>query len=297
MKVECDFKVILPRPVWDTMYGWCRAADCEVSGIGLVEKIPEGLKVHQVYLPHQECGGASTELVDSEYDKLLMKLKKEGVKLGTMKFWWHTHYNFGVFWSATDDKTADEMAGSSAEFFLSLVINQKGEYKCRLDIKSPVAMKIDDIEVEIEDPEDGRLAKKCAEDVKRLVKKKTYTVTASTQQGSYPHDYRRDYHSYLTGGEDIERKIVRAQVIDEARQALTKYDPKKDEIPEALKPDYVRETYILKTGCYFTHYEAKELGFVYDPEKWESIGGVPPKKDKETVGSADPDIPPFMGGM
>ena len=141
--------VLIERHVWAKMFGWCRAAKSEVSGYGLVREDDGQLRVYDVFFPKQYCSSGYTEIDDKANLMLQKKLFQRGKISSTQNdylFWWHTHYNFGTFWSGTDDFNAKNLVKYSGTWGLSLVINQKGDHLCRLDSMRRFGKTIDTID-------------------------------------------------------------------------------------------------------------------------------------------------------
>lgn len=165
-------KVIMTAKCWQDIMGWCKAANSEVSGLGLVDVDKEGqLKITQAFLLKQVCSSAHSELDATDMASLMADLNKKKVPLSKLKFWWHTHYNFNVFWSGTDDATCSRLVGASKQWSVAVVVNQSGDYKSRLDLYNPIRFTAElDLEVENEEG-DLRGYKK---DIDKKVSSQTY---------------------------------------------------------------------------------------------------------------------------
>jgi hypothetical protein len=187
VKAFSDIKVQMASEVWDHLMGWCKAATSEVSGMMLVEYDPkEGtLNVNSIYLPKQECDSASTEIDDDALAELQMQVHKEGKNLKSMRGWWHTHYNFSVFWSGTDTGTIDKLM-SGNDWFLSIVVNQSEEFKARLDIATPFPIVIDDMDIVVTGQTED--LSKYKKDIDAQVSRKTHVIQ---QHSHYQYPYGR----------------------------------------------------------------------------------------------------------
>lgn len=141
--------VRIQQHCWTKMYGWCRAAKSEVSGMGMARIEDGAFVVYDVFFPKQYCSSGWTELDDEHLSILQQKLFQNGRNMNEFRFWWHTHYNFSTFWSGQDESMAQALATCNTEWSLSLVINQMGDYKCRIDLKKPIDVTIDDIKVHV----------------------------------------------------------------------------------------------------------------------------------------------------
>lgn len=169
-------KIRMRKEVYDSMIGWCRAADCEVSGLGLVRQIGHEFLIYDIWLPLQEGSGSTTELDQGSIAWIMQECHKRGSPLADLRFWWHTHYNFNSFFSGTDVDTCEKLVGSSAEWTVAVVINQKGEYKTRIDIMKPFRIALEDVPLEIDQPAEA-VADIYKQQVGEQVKKRTYAVT------------------------------------------------------------------------------------------------------------------------
>ncbi len=179
--IESDSKVkcYLEEHVWHKMMGWCKAAKSEVSGMGLCKIVKGSFVVYEVFFPLQYGSSGYTELDDRALAKLQIGLYNKKIPADHFRFWWHTHYNFNVFWSGTDDNNATTLAKANGQWELSLVINQASEFRCRADffkkvhpmVPEPVHVLIDNIEV-FTCPNSKRQRRKphYKSDVKRWVK-------------------------------------------------------------------------------------------------------------------------------
>lgn len=138
---------ILPD-VWTRLMGYVQLCTIEISGLGLVEEIPEGLVVTDVFLPTQ-VGGPATTLVSAEETAKVVKILKDSDREeGTLTFWWHSHVDMKAIPSATDQRTFNELSSLGSlpfgpDYFISVILNRatakditKGYY--RIDIYNPI---------------------------------------------------------------------------------------------------------------------------------------------------------------
>jgi|WetSurMetagenome_2_1015567.scaffolds.fasta_scaffold01396_27 hypothetical protein len=146
----------------------------EISGLGRATCYKGVIFISEIYLLHQESSAGETELVPSAVADFINELIATQRDPGEVKVWWHSHANMGAFWSTTDDKTAENFSNG---WMLSLVVNKKGEYKCRLDVYEPVHLTADNLDLVVCYPPAAEAMKKEIElEVKEKVKSKTYVV-------------------------------------------------------------------------------------------------------------------------
>lgn len=113
---------------------WVDICKYEVSGLGLVDKVPGGYHVSEVFLLTQEVSSHETELDEMAIAKLQYELsqREEGLQ-DKLRFWWHSHVNMSVFWSSTDEEAITQLTGDDM-FLVSSVFNKRGEVKTRVDM-------------------------------------------------------------------------------------------------------------------------------------------------------------------
>lgn len=160
---------------------WVKEASGEVSGYGLVIPHPEGFWIQDVYLPEQDCGGASTEIEPQAVADILMECTDKGVDTTKLKYWWHSHADMSVYWSGTDEDTIKDWV--TGDYVISSVFNKKGEVKHRVDLKTPFPLTVENLihKMHFDDPD---LYNECAAQVKEKVKNKTY-ASSSYHNGWY----------------------------------------------------------------------------------------------------------------
>jgi hypothetical protein len=135
------------RDVLAKIFGWTRAVDIEVSGLGLIEQPKPGkFKIVEAFLLPQEGDGGSTELDDDGVAKLMFDLAKED-REDLLRFWWHSHVRMEVFWSTVDTDNIDRLCQD--DFLISLVVNQHGHMLTRVDFARPARMYMNDIPLKI----------------------------------------------------------------------------------------------------------------------------------------------------
>lgn len=167
-------KVIITPEAKQRLDLYVAAVDGEISGLGSVMVLKGNMYIADIFLLRQESSSSETELNAGAVSELLNELIAAGEPVEMLKLHWHSHANMSAFWSGQDDKTAEGFANG---WMLSLVINKKGEYKCRLDVYEPVHLLMDNITMEVGLPAaDVALVAEVAAEVKEKVKVKTYSA-------------------------------------------------------------------------------------------------------------------------
>lgn len=106
----------------------------EIGGLGTVVEDPEGLLITDLFLLSQKVSASDTELDTDAVCDFLARLVAGGGDAALVRLWWHSHADMDVVWSETDRKTIGSLPG---DFWVSLLVNRRGELACRLDAFQP----------------------------------------------------------------------------------------------------------------------------------------------------------------
>lgn len=180
---------------------YVKGIDQEISGLGLVEKIdPDILYVPDIYLFEQSVSGVETKLVGSEVNKFYdEKMQDREFPLQNIKLWWHSHNDMSVFWSQQDLDTIENLDTEQDKdnWWLSIVQNNKGERKARMDQWKPHRLFMDNLTVEV--GMNKELKDVCEAEIKEKV-----SVKKTTPVG-YNYSYQ-NYHNYPTNKKTTQQK-------------------------------------------------------------------------------------------
>lgn len=129
--IKYPFKIEVERKAWDKIIGWTKAATSEVSGLGLAKTDGKTYKIFDSFLVKQNCGWAHTNFVKNEFHKKFIELVDKNLNQYVLN-WWHSHYNFNPFMSGIDVETAVKLSKNAHKGFVSIVVNQREEFKTAL---------------------------------------------------------------------------------------------------------------------------------------------------------------------
>ena len=153
MKFQTSIQNIWIDPVpHEKLSAWTRMAKGEVSALGLIEDAQTGPVITDVFLVKQTCTGASTDMDQADIATLMFDLAAAGQE-ARLRAWIHSHANMDVFWSKTDDDTIEGMQADP--YFVSLVVNKRGDVRGRIDLFRPLRVIIDDVPVKVRMPDLG----------------------------------------------------------------------------------------------------------------------------------------------
>ena len=141
--------IVIGREAYDKIMYFVHKAKFEISGLGNVQVIDGVPTVTDIILLKQENDPTETEMDADAVAKAVYDHHVSGME-GELKFWWHSHVNMGVFWSATDKDTIKELTQNG--WFIHGVFNKKNEYKCaysNFDEISKEPIFIDNLDLQI----------------------------------------------------------------------------------------------------------------------------------------------------
>jgi hypothetical protein len=103
---------------------WTLAAPGEISGFGSLTEKVEGfntiLYVDDVWLMEQDCGQGHSTISTAGIFKFM---DRQVAPDQNVRFWWHSHAGFGLFWSGIDKATQYQL--SETAHWLCLVTNKE----------------------------------------------------------------------------------------------------------------------------------------------------------------------------
>jgi len=84
----------------------------------------------------QKVTHGSVDFIDSGLNYAINKAVEDGRHM-EMMFCWHSHVDFGAFWSGTDETMIKGMNNGMTPYLVSLVQNKMGEHEQRVDFFNP----------------------------------------------------------------------------------------------------------------------------------------------------------------
>ena len=141
-----DAKVLIEREAFEKLKSYVLSVDTEISGLGIVQRRGDVFYIPEVFLLEQEVSAAWTKLDPVAIAKLMGRIISRNQDPSLLRFWWHSHSAMAPFWSALDEATVENLKNNG--FLVSLVINRRLEYLCRLDLYKPLRVTIDGITLE-----------------------------------------------------------------------------------------------------------------------------------------------------
>lgn len=140
-------KLIIQDAAAKKLKDYVMSVESEIAGMGKVRIDEEAgqIIVEDVAIYDQEVTNGTADLSSAALASFMTEMIQRGESPRSWILWWHSHASMGAFFSSTDTGTIDH----STEFdhLVSLVVNRKGEAKCRIDSYRPFRMTRDNVEV------------------------------------------------------------------------------------------------------------------------------------------------------
>ena len=214
MKVKVDDrKVFIQAEARQMIDIWTAMTRKEISGLGLVEEQGSSFLVTEVFLPHQVCDNANTDVSEEAVAKLLIEVESQGHDPGQLRFWWHSHADMDTFWSGKDELTIEGL--SPSDWFVSSVVNRHGGLLTRIDYFKPLRVTLHDVPTRIELPDFG-MEPLCRELFKERVRENGFVPFGKFQQDPCLWD--------LTYNELINKVTTGEVGLEEAEEILSEDD-------------------------------------------------------------------------
>ena len=212
-KRNSDKRIVMELPIYNKMLYYARAAEGEISGLGRVDVKGDEVSIVNVLIFKQECSSGGTHLDAERLSQFIVSLIQMGFKPEEWKLWWHSHNDFGTFWSSTDDGTIEDLSKESTLY--STCINKAGSIIGREDVNGEEAT----IPVEIGGAENVALKRQCEKEVKELVTHETYANSYNKNK------YNDEWYSNLEWKEFSKkrrRKMSKRYTYDEKEETWNK---------------------------------------------------------------------------
>lgn len=178
-------KVVIDLESWQTLNEFVRQCDVEINGFGLVDydRARNTLRISDVFVTKQTGSATLVDVSDADLHRHLHELLEKGIDISRINFQWHSHVNMEVYFSNVDEANIGRWTGN---YLVSLVMNKRGEWKCRLDVFKPLRF-AQEVDLAIEWPfADAEIQDRVSADIEQNVKKHP-----ASPQGLFPGKARR----------------------------------------------------------------------------------------------------------
>jgi hypothetical protein len=227
--------IAIKEDVYRKLMTYARLCNNEISALGTVNIVNGVLLIDSVQLFDQTVSGTSTDLSSEDISKFLFECIKSGKNPESLKFWWHSHVNMGVFWSAIDTDTIDRFKSG---WMISMVSNKRNEFKLRIDLFEPFRCTFDNLSLDI-DYSSTDIDKIVMDEIRTKVRTFDPIDTFRSALRDAPSFFNRN-PAYIsppeTDQKNIHEPVMRREIADDAvstshptPQFPRKQDPDRDE--------------------------------------------------------------------
>jgi len=276
-------KVILTAEVWERMRAYVDLCPDEISGIGKIERDEDkNMIVTDIVLFEQSVSAAHANITAEALAKFQVEMVKKGESLKDWCFWWHSHANMDVFFSATDTGTIDD--STDFPYLVSLVTNKAHDFVARVDIYEPFRMHTD-LDVEIEETINQDVIDACQKEIDEKVSRPSRVGFGRTwyPKGGYMSPPAKSYPLYddihnekqgslLEGfGITEEDKEEELAFQNDVRMYLELKEEYIEDLKDAKRSGDKAAIQVAKKQLADHVHQGKEMGYEYKKKKlsWE----------------------------
>lgn len=193
---------------WKILHTYVQECSTELSGYGYFN--PKTMTIEKIFpLFPQRCSSSYTEIDDKAMVKMALDPQTRKVN-----FWWHSHVNMGCTPSQTDHSFINDY-GKTGELLVTLILNKKGEYYCRLDLFKPVKVYVTNIIVDpsfqLSHEEERGIKQAIDKNVKSFSKpaEKRYLAPAPFRsEKEYWDSIRKDHEEWKKADKEYQESIL-----------------------------------------------------------------------------------------
>lgn len=129
-----NYTIVINDEAWEKILAYVDLIDKEIAAFGYIEPHESGyMYVKDVFLVPQEVSGSEVDFTSEGLNYAVEKSIEDDCP-EQLRFLMHSHVNMGAFWSDTDEQMIEKLGSTGAPWFVNVVMNKKGEHKCRLDL-------------------------------------------------------------------------------------------------------------------------------------------------------------------
>jgi len=172
-------KIVLTNKVFNKMLSYANYTKSEISGFGKIKEEGDNVIVTDIKIFPQVCTGAHTELKQEDLITFIGNVIAHNGNSDDWKLWWHSHYDFDVFFSTVDTDTIAELTRGSEMFpggsrLYSICINNIGQMAARKDENG---LFVADLDIVITPDYRSKIYKAVKSEVDKKVSKRIYVNT------------------------------------------------------------------------------------------------------------------------
>lgn len=156
-------RVLLPLKEVKKILAWTKSVPGEINGLGIVERKNNDFLIGEAFILKQKVSGGSAKIDPLAFNQYVAECDDPS----KVRFQWHSHGDISAkFFSETD--IHETIAKWSGEYLISLVVNKRGDYRCRLDIFEPIYLGFE-VPILIAVPVEKEILNFCYQEIEKKV--------------------------------------------------------------------------------------------------------------------------------
>lgn len=160
-------RILITLTAYQKLFAYVAASPIhEVLGLGTVERMRNDFLITDVFTLKQTVTPASADMDDGALHHLIYEIVRAGRSPKELMLQWHSHVNMPAYYSPKD---LGLIAAYQCDAMISLVVNRRGEYHCRLDLYQPVRIGFAARLHVLIPPPDSEMLERCRADIARNV--------------------------------------------------------------------------------------------------------------------------------
>lgn len=161
-----------------------KANSKEVGGFGYIEEDNGFIIVEKAFMVPQEVSAGEVDFEDTEALPYAIDKSIADNCIEKLRFSWHSHGNMNTFWSGTDENAITKFGSQGTPWIVSVVVNNKGENRARLDIFDVPVVGHQMWEAQLQVLRLPEVVSEVAEQYEKLVTEKTYANNTGNWKGN-----------------------------------------------------------------------------------------------------------------
>jgi len=209
-------EILISNRAWSKMTQYVKLVDSEIGWLGTVEIDDNIFTIKDVFLVKQEVNKVTCEIDPDALIEMYEERIKQGLSVGDILFWGHSHNNMSVSPSGQDNNQFEEFAENN-KYFIRLIMNKRGEVNIALlDSEKEIIFENLDFEFAYEDSDVDIL-----KEIEEKVTEKSYTKYSSNFVNLNYDQYRNILNGYQTNLDDYEDDEELERLRDKDEDDLT----------------------------------------------------------------------------
>lgn len=134
-------RLFIENGAWAKILAFARiSGNMEINGFGYVQADGVDYSIESaddIFITKQKVSGGAAEVEPDVFAMGVDQAQQDG-RSDELRFQWHSHVNGSAEFSSIDTNNIESYGAAGMEYFISLVMNKRGELSARLDMFRPM---------------------------------------------------------------------------------------------------------------------------------------------------------------